>query len=73
MTKEKLIDTIREISDQAILDDIHRLLEIELNEENFETSSAQKKKIQIARNEVANDNVIDKQTADKRIDEWLNE
>lgn len=73
MTKEKLIDTIREISDQAILNDIQRLLEIELDEENFETSSAQKKKIQIARNEVANDNVIDKQTADKRIDEWLNE
>lgn len=73
MTKQKLLDTIKNITDQSILDDIQRLIELELDDTVFVTSTAQKSGIEQARSEVKKGKTIDTHTADKEIDEWLNE
>ena len=73
MTKEKLIKTIKSIEDQSILDDINRLLEIEMGDELFQTSTAQQERIQKAKNQIQNGEVVHSTEADKDIDEWLGE
>jgi hypothetical protein len=73
MTKQKLIEKIQKINDQSILDDIQRLIQLELDEEIFVTSEAQKSAIEEARTEVKNGKTVSAKKADKEIDEWLNE
>ncbi|MCA1753014.1 MAG: hypothetical protein LC670_14725 [Flavobacteriales bacterium] len=73
MTKQKLIETIRKINDQSILDDIQRLIQLELDDEIFVTGPAQKSAIEQARTEVKNGQTVSANKADKEIDEWLNE
>ena len=73
VTKEKLIKTIKSIEDQSILDDINRLLEIEMGDELFQTSTAQQERIQKAKHQIQNGEVVHSTEADKDIDEWLGE
>jgi len=73
VTKEKLIKTIKGIEDQSILDDINRLLEIEMGDELFHTSTAQQERIQKAKHQIQNGEVVHSTKADKDIDEWLGE
>jgi hypothetical protein len=73
MTKQKLIETIQKITDQSILDDIERLIQLESDEDIFVTSAAQKNAIEQSRTQVENGSIHDAHKADKEIDEWLNE
>jgi hypothetical protein len=72
MTKEKLIDKIKAITDQVVLDDIHRLLEMASDEESYTTSEEEKSRIAAAKAEINSGKIIDSKTADEEIDEWLN-
>jgi hypothetical protein len=71
MNKEKLIKTIRDIEDSIILEDIFRLLEIQGEENIFETSREQKKAIKKAKLEISIGEVLSSENAEKEIDEWL--
>ncbi len=71
MNKEQLIDAIREIQDQSILDDLSRLIEIKNDEVVFITSDHQKVALDKAREDVRAGRVLDSKKADKEINEWL--
>ena len=71
MNKEQLIDAIREIQDQSILDDLSRLIEIKNDEAVFITSDHQKVALDKAREDVRVGRVLDSKKADKEINEWL--
>lgn len=71
--RDKLIDKIRQIDDQEILNEIQRFLEIEFDDEPFITNEEQKKSIQRAREQIKKEEIIDEEQANSQIDEWLKE
>lgn len=73
MNKEKLIDTIKELQDPNLLEDIYRLLKLDADDSVFVTNTDQKSRIIIAQNEIVNQHTINSEKANQEIDEWLNE
>lgn len=71
--KEKLISRIRKIDNPDILDEVHRLLNTNTNDDVYITSSEQKAKILDAQKQVQKGEIIDGDAADKEIDAWLEE
>ncbi len=71
--KEKLISRIRKIDNPDILNEVNRLLNTNLDDEVYLTTSEQKAIIQKAQKQIENGEIIDGETADKEIDKWLEE
>lgn len=71
--KDKLIDKLREIEDPALLAEVSNLFELQEPETVYKTSSAQKKSIEEAKQQVKDGRVVDNEQSDKESDEWLSE
>lgn len=69
--RNKLIDRIKEIDDQNVIDEIHRLLNIEFDDNIYELNADQKKEIEQARSEIQSGKGISSEKLNKEIDEWL--
>jgi hypothetical protein len=71
--KERLIDKIRSIDDEAILAEAYRLLGAGTDhEEPYLLNLEQKTAIADAREQIRNGNYLTNAESDKEIDEWLN-
>ncbi len=68
-----MISRIRKIDNLDILNEVNRLLNTNLEDEVFITSSEQKALIQKAQKQIENGEIIDGETADNEIDKWLEE
>ena len=71
--KDKLIDKIRQIEDPEVFNEIRRLLEIEFDDKQYQTTKEQKEAIRQARDQIERGETLSEEQADKQIDEWLNE
>lgn len=69
--KEKLIQKIKNIENQDLIEEINRLIDIEFDDTPYLTNKDQKKAIQEARAQINNGDIINGDQADKEIDEWL--
>ncbi len=69
--KEKLIQKIKNIENQDLIEEINRLIDIELDDTPYLTNEDQMKAIQDARAQINNGDIINGDQADKEIDEWL--
>lgn len=69
--KAKLIDRINSISDREILDEVNRLLEVDIEESVYQATEEQKKEVETARSQISVGLGIPSDVADKEIDEWL--
>ncbi|MCV9387506.1 hypothetical protein [Reichenbachiella ulvae] len=65
--KTKLIDRINSIDNREILDEVNRLLDVDMEESVYHTSEEQKKEIETA----STGQGIPSDIADKEMDEWL--
>lgn len=69
--KARLIERINSIKNKNILDELNRLLEMDIEESVYQTSEEQKKAIETARAQISAGQGIPSNIADKEIDEWL--
>ncbi|MCX6351687.1 MAG: hypothetical protein NTX03_07485 [Bacteroidetes bacterium] len=70
--REKIIATINGIEDELVLQEIYRLLEVDLSEEEvYNLSALQKEKINKAIDDINAGNTLSDDAANKQIDEWL--
>jgi len=69
--KEKIIEKISSIEDKNILDEINRLIVLDIDVEIFITSTNQKKEILEARNQLMKNQGIPSEKADSEIEKWL--
>ncbi|SEJ43230.1 hypothetical protein SAMN05216327_11062 [Dyadobacter sp. SG02] len=71
--KERLIDKIKSIDNEDILEEAYRLLGLETdNEEPHVLNADQKAAIAEAREQIKSGDYLTNQESDKEIDEWLN-
>ncbi|MCO5233126.1 MAG: hypothetical protein LC105_03425 [Chitinophagales bacterium] len=71
--KIELINKITELKEIGIIKDLKKLLDFELNEDVFELSQIQKKRITKARKEYANGEIFSNEEVENEIEQWLNE
>ena len=71
--KSKLIDRIRAIDDRNILDEVNRLLEVDIEDTVYQTSLEQKQEVEEARLQLAQNKGIPSEEADEEIEKWLSE
>ena len=69
--REELIRRIKKIKDKDVLDEIYRLLDVDLDESVYDLSENQKRDIEQAREEIKNGKGIPSSQLNKEIDEWL--
>ena len=69
--KEKLIDRIKSIKDKSVIDEIYRLLDVDIDSSVFETSKEQKGEITKAQQQIAKGLGMSSEQADSEIEEWL--
>lgn len=69
--KTQLIDRINSINNRDILDEVNRLLEVNIDESVYQTTEEQKKEVETARKQISAGQGISSDVADKEIDEWL--
>lgn len=69
--REELIRRIKKIKDKDVLDEIYRLLDVDLDESVYELNELQKREIEQARDEIKNGKGIPSGQVNKEIDEWL--
>lgn len=69
--KIDLINKITQIKETSIIKEIQRVIDFELEEGIFKLTSAQKKRIDDARQEVKQKKYLTASSANKEIDEWL--
>lgn len=69
--REQLIEKIKKIDDQNVIDEINRLLEINIDESVYELSEEQEKAIQEGREEIERGQGIPSDQVFKDIDEWI--
>ena len=69
--KAELINKINSIEDKNILDEVNRLLGVNINESIYLTSKEQKSEIHTAQQQLRINTGIPSERADKDIDEWL--
>lgn len=72
-SRQELIEKIKNIQDPKVIEEIYRLLEINLDESVYQLSEQQKKEITTAREEIARGEGIPSEQVDKELDEWLKE
>jgi len=70
--KDKLIDKIKQIEDPEVFDELHRLLGIEFDDQQYKTTEEQKEAIRQAKDQIERGETLNEEQADKEIDEWLN-
>ena len=71
--KEELINKLNGVEDIHIIKEMKMLLEFELEEKVFELSESQRIRIQKAKSEYLNSEILDSKVADRDIEKWLNE
>lgn len=71
--REKLIDKIKRVDDQHIIDEIYRLLNIDFDDTVYETTGDQKKAIAEAREQIKSGETLSDQEANEEIRKWLND
>ncbi len=71
--KEKLINKLKETDDPVLLEEISNLLELQEPDTIYQTTPPQKKAIDIALQQVKNNQTINDKQADQEADEWLSE
>lgn len=69
--KSKLIDKIKSIQDRNILDEVNRLLEVDIEDTVYHTAPEQKKEIEIAQVQLSKGQGIPADQADQEIEKWL--
>ena len=69
--RNDLIDRIKSIKDKNVIDEIYRLLDIDIDASVFETSQEQKDEIKTAQQQISDGLGISSDQADSEIDEWL--
>ncbi|WP_422362107.1 hypothetical protein [Reichenbachiella sp.] len=69
--KSKLIERINSIQDKNILDEVNRLLEVDVEDSIYKTSSEQKQEIDKARLQLSQNKGIPSEEADREIEKWL--
>jgi len=68
---DQLIEKIKSITDQNVLDEIYRLLAVDFDDTIYLTSEAQKQAVAEAKLEIAKGKGIASDDADNEIDQWL--
>lgn len=71
--KDRLIDKIRQIEDPEVFNELRRLLGIEFDDKQYQTTEEQKEAIRQAKDQIERGETLSEEQADKEIDEWLNE
>ena len=71
-SRERLIETIKAIDDQNVIDEIYRLLDMNIDEAVYELSEVQKQAIQEGRRQIEHGEGIPSDQVFKDIREWLN-
>ncbi len=71
--RNNLIEKIKNIQDPKVIEEIYRLLDINLEESKYQLSKQQRREIDKARKEIAKGEGIPSEEVDKEIDEWLKE
>ncbi|UXX79175.1 hypothetical protein N7E81_17620 [Reichenbachiella carrageenanivorans] len=66
-----LIERIKSIQDRDILDEVNRLLEVDIDDTIYNTTKEQKQEIEQARIQLANGQGVSSEQADREIEEWL--
>lgn len=69
--KEKLIDKIRKTDDEALLEEISNLIELQEPDSIYVLNSHQKKAIEEAKDQISKGEFLSNEEADNTIDEWL--
>jgi len=69
--KDQLIKRIQQIEDQAIIDEIYRLLGIDFDDTVYKTTDKQKNAISEARQQVETGQTLSEDEANEEIDKWL--
>ena len=69
--KTRLIDQIKKIDNPEIIEDIYRLLEIDLDESIYITNADQKQSIQEALAQYNSGEVLTNKEAKEQTDQWL--
>jgi hypothetical protein len=69
--KSKLIKRINSIQDKNILDEVNRLLEVDIEDSIYKTSYEQKQEIEKARLQLSQNQGIPSEEADREIEKWL--
>ena len=70
--KDRLIDKIRQIEDPEVFDEFRRVLGIEFDDQQYQTTEEQKEAIRQAKDQIERGETLSEEQADKEIDEWLN-
>jgi vacuolar-type H+-ATPase subunit H len=71
--RNELIERIKNIQDPKVIEEIYRLLEINLDESVYKLTYEQKKTIDQARDEINRGEGVSSEHVDKEFDEWLSE
>lgn len=71
--KLDLINRISILDDAKIIKEIKKLLDFELDEKVYELNQPKKSRIEEARNEYKNAQILTEEDANNEIDQWLNE
>ena len=71
--REKLIAKIRQTKDEALLEDISNLIELQETDQIYLLSNEQKKAVEEARKQIKNGACCTDEQANKEIDQWLSE
>jgi vacuolar-type H+-ATPase subunit H len=71
--RNELIEKIKNIQDPRVIEEIYRLLEINVDESVYKLTDEQKKEIDQARREIYRGEGIPSEQVDKEFDEWLKE
>lgn len=69
--RNKLIDRIKSIQDKEVIDELYRLLDIDVNEPVYTTNEGQKEQISIALQQLKDGQGIPEKLANDEIDQWL--
>jgi predicted transcriptional regulator len=70
--RKQLIERIKKIDDQNVIDEISRLLDINIDESVYILNEEQKKAIQEGREQIERGEGIPSEQVFREIDEWLN-
>ena len=69
--KIELINKITQIKETTVIKELQRLIDFELNEGVFKLTTAQKKRISNAKQEIKQKKYLTELSANKEISEWL--
>jgi len=69
--RDQLIKRIQSINDKDVLDDINRLLEVDIDDSTYVTSEDQKSEVATAKKQIDSGKGISSEQADNEIDQWL--